>query len=322
MTVLYPLKFETIFKEKIWGGGKVRSYLNKDFAPLPNCGETWEISGDLSIVANGAFAGDRLSALAGKHKAELLGHAVFARFGTEFPLLVKFIDANDDLSIQAHPNDGLARERHNCSGKTEMWYVVQADAGASLIAGFRQPIDQHVYLEKLDAGKLSDILNIEPAEAGDVFFLPAGTVHAIGKGLLVAEIQQASDVTYRIHDFDRVDHAGNKRALHAAEALAALDFGCRPTCRSSYSRGVNVPVKVVECDHFTASIFESNRTTGRDYAFDSFVIQICVQGSYSLHCGDGVVDMNLGDCVLIPAVIDYVRLETAGGFTILESYIP
>ena len=322
MTVLYPLKFKPIFKEKIWGGDKIRTLLNKDFAPLANCGESWEISGAMSVVANGVLAGEPLSALVSKHPSGLLGGAVFARFGNEFPLLVKFIDANEDLSIQAHPNDALARERHNCSGKTEMWYVVQADVGASLVAGFNRRLDQHAYLEKLKAGKLADILNIEPAEAGDVFFLPAGTVHAIGKGLLVAEIQQASDVTYRIHDFDRVDNSGNKRALHTVEALAALDYGFRPTCKSPYSRSVDVPVKVVECDYFTTNIFESNRTTSRDYGFDSFVIQICVRGSYTLHYRGGVVDMSLGDCVLIPAMIDEVRLETASGFAILESFIP
>jgi mannose-6-phosphate isomerase len=226
MTALYPLKFKTIFKDKIWGGQKIKTYLGKDFGSLPNCGETWEISGvktDVSVVDGGALNGESLADLLEQYKDELVGKKIYNHFGNIFPLLVKFIDANDWLSIQVHPNDELAKKRHNSFGKTEMWYIIESDPGSTLIAGFNQQIDEKIYLEKLNSGHLMDILNKETADAGDVFFLPAGRVHTIGKGLLLAEIQQTSDITYRIYDFDRVDDKGNKRELHTQEALAALD---------------------------------------------------------------------------------------------------
>src|SRR3984885_636590 len=193
MTALYPLKFKSIFKDKIWGGQKIKTYLNKDFGSLPNCGETWEISGvksDVSVVADGPLKGKRLDNLLEEYKDELVGKKVYAHFGNIFPLLIKFIDANEDLSIQVHPNDSLAKKRHNSFGKTEMWYVVQADPGSTLIAGFNKELTEQEYLDKFNSGHLTDILNKEDLQAGDVFFLPAGRVHTIGKGLLIAEIQQ------------------------------------------------------------------------------------------------------------------------------------
>ncbi|MBC8051680.1 MAG: class I mannose-6-phosphate isomerase [Sphingobacteriaceae bacterium] len=320
----YPLKFKTIFKDKIWGGQKINSYLGKNFDNLPNCGETWEISGvksDVSVVENGEFAGENLASLLEKHRAELVGKHVYDRFGNEFPLLVKFIDANDDLSIQVHPNDELARRRHDSFGKTEMWYVIQADEGASLISGFNQKVNEQVYLEKLNTGRLDEILNKEQVKGGDVFFLPAGRVHTIGKGLLIAEIQQTSDITYRIYDFDRVDDKGNKRELHTEEALAALDYEVYPEYKSVYEKKINEPVQVVKCDYFTTNILEFSQPVKRDYLFDSFVIHVCVQGSYTLNYGKGSINVNMGDCILIPATLNSVSLETAGGFKILESYI-
>lgn len=325
MTGLYPLTFRTIFKEKMWGGRKLHTHLGKSFAPLANCGESWEISGlssAMSVVANGPYAGLTLAALLARHQHALVGRSVYRRFGNAFPLLVKFIDANQDLSIQTHPNDALAKARHNTFGKTEMWHVVQADEGATLVAGFNQSINPRLYLEKLRGGRLEEILNKERAVAGDVFFLPAGSVHAIGKGLLVAEIQQASDVTYRIYDYDRLDGAGGKRALHTEQALAALDYAGRPGYKCRYAREVNRPVKVVECDYFTTTILECDQPIARAYKVDSFVIQVCVQGAYTLVAGPHVLDVKLGDCVLVPAGFEQVRLETQGGFRILESYIP
>lgn len=321
---LYPLKFKPLCKDKIWGGQKISTYLGKDFAPLPNCGETWEISGvapDVSIVENGPLAGQSLPALLKEYKAGLVGKALHERFGNAFPLLVKFIDAADDLSVQAHPNDELAKQRHNCPGKTEMWYVVQADQGATLVSGFNRPIDRATYLEKLEAGRLSDILNVETAQAGDVFFLPAGRVHTIGKGLLIAEIQQASDVTYRLHDFDRVDGNGNRRELHTEQALDALDFKFYPDYKTAYARTLNQAVSVVQCEHFSTNILEFDQPVSRDYAFDSFVIHVCVQGSYKLNYGSDSLDVDMGDCVLIPAAIQHVNLTTDTGFKILESFV-
>ncbi|WP_017259472.1 type I phosphomannose isomerase catalytic subunit [Pedobacter arcticus] len=323
--MLYPLKFKTIFKDKIWGGEKIKTYLGKDFAPLPNCGETWEISGvksDVSIIANGPLTGTSLAQLLADQKGELIGKKNYERFGNEFPLLIKFIDANEDLSIQVHPNDELAEKRHGSKGKTEMWYVLQADEGATLISGFNQKLDKETYLKKFNAGELSDILNKEEVKAGDVFFLPAGRVHTIGKGLLIAEIQQTSDITYRIYDFDRVDDQGNKRELHVEEALDAIDYTFYDEYKTKYNDTINEPVALVDCKYFTTNILTYTEDTLRDYsANDSFVIHVCVEGSYILKYGIEELPVQMGDCVLIPATTEKVVLSTNKSFKILESYI-
>lgn len=323
--MLYPLKFKTIFKDKIWGGEKIKTYLHKDFAPLPNCGETWEISGvksDVSIIANGPLTGTSLADLLSDKKADLLGKKNYERFGNEFPLLIKFIDANQDLSIQVHPNDELAKKRHNSKGKTEMWYVIQADEGASLIAGFNQELDKEFYLEKFNAGELTDILNKEEVDAGDVFFLPAGRVHTIGKGLLIAEIQQTSDITYRIYDFDRVDDHGNKRELHVDEALDAIDYNRYDHYKTQYSKTLNQPVELADCKYFTTNVLEYTKDVARDYGIlDSFVIHVCLEGSYILKYGIEELPVQMGDCILIPATTEKVLMSTNKGFKILETYI-
>lgn len=323
--MLYPLKFKTIFKDKIWGGEKISTYLGKDFSPLPNCGETWEISGvksDVSIVANGPLTGTSLADLLADKKEELVGKKNYERFGNEFPLLIKFIDANEDLSIQVHPNDEMAKERHNSKGKTEMWYVLQADAGASLISGFNQKVTKELYLEKFNAGQLTDILNKEEVAAGDVFFLPAGRVHTIGKGLLIAEIQQTSDITYRIYDFDRVDDKGNKRELHVEEALDAIDYTFYDEYKTKYNATLNQAVELVDCPYFTTNILAFTQETARDYSItDSFIIHVCVEGAYILKYGVEELPVQMGDCVLIPATAGKVVLQTNKNFKILESYI-
>ncbi|MBK0381644.1 class I mannose-6-phosphate isomerase [Pedobacter sp. SD-b] len=323
--MLYPLKFKTIFKDKIWGGQKIKTILNKDFSPLPNCGETWEISGvksDVSVVANGILAGVSLADLLSKEKGKLIGKKNYERFGNEFPLLIKFIDANDDLSIQVHPDDELAEKRHRSKGKTEMWYVIQADKNAALISGFNQEIDKKEYLKKFNAGEINDILNKEQVAAGDVFFLPAGRVHTIGKGLLIAEIQQTSDVTYRIYDFDRVDDKGNKRELHVEEALDAIDFTYHDEYKTKYQATKNQPIELVDCPYFTTNVLDYTKEVVKDYNnLDSFVIHICVEGNYILKYGVEEIPVQTGDCILIPATIDQVLLKTNSGFKILESYI-
>lgn len=325
MNKLYPFKFKTIFKDKIWGGNKIKSILGKDFSPLPNCGETWEISGvksDVSVVENGPLAGQSLSSLLEENKEGLVGKSVYERFGNEFPLLVKFIDANDDLSIQVHPDDELAKKRHNSFGKTEMWYVIQADEGATLISGFNQPVNEEIYVQKFHEGKLTDILNKEEVKADDVFFLPAGRVHTIGKGLLIAEIQQTSDITYRIYDFDRVDDKGNKRELHVQEALAAIDYNYYDSYKTQYTPTENKVVELVECPYFTTNVLNYNKDEQRDYSnLDSFVIHVCLEGSYTLHYDGDTLSVSMGDCILIPASTKNVELKTNKSYKILESYI-
>jgi mannose-6-phosphate isomerase len=325
MSTLYPLKFKTIYKDKIWGGQKIKTYLHKDFGDLPNCGETWEISGvksDVSVVADGALEGESLADLLEKYKDQLVGKKVYAHFGNVFPLLVKFIDANDDLSIQVHPDDELAKKRHNSFGKTEMWYIIEADPGSTLISGFNQPVNKETYLDKLNSGHIMDILNREDVDAGDVFFLPAGRVHTIGKGLLIAEIQQTSDITYRIYDFDRVDDKGNKRELHTEEAVAAIDYNFYPEYKTEYQPEKNETVKLVKCPYFTTNILDFTKSTSRDYsALDSFVIHVCVEGNYVIECHGGQHTVKMGECVLLPKTVDRVDMITVNGFKILESYM-
>jgi mannose-6-phosphate isomerase len=324
MTRLYPFTFISVFKYKPWGGRKLYTHLGKDYSPYPACGESWEISGlasGLSVVKNGVLAGVSLRALLETYQDALVGKSLYARFGNHFPLLVKFIDAEDDLSIQVHPDDALAAERHGSFGKTEMWYVIQADEGASLIAGFNQPVSAAICRERFSTGRADEILNRETVAAGDVFFLPAGRIHSVGKGLLIAEIQQASDVTYRIHDYDRVDAHGKRRALDMENAIAALDFGFHRQYKSPYQKKLNAPVRVAHCEHFTANVLEYSEPVVRKYIFDSFVIHVCVHGTYCIDYGWGRLEVGMGDCVLIPAVIQIVNLDTESGFRILECFI-
>jgi mannose-6-phosphate isomerase len=325
MSSLYPLKFQTIYKDKIWGGEKIKTYLHKDFGSLPNCGETWEISGvksDVSVVADGPLRGKRLDSLLEEYKEELVGTKVYQHFGNIFPLLIKFIDANEDLSIQVHPDDELAKKRHNSFGKTEMWYVVEADPGSTLIAGFNKEVNEQEYLDKFNSGHLTDILNKEDVKSGDVFFLPAGRVHTIGKGLLIAEIQQTSDITYRIYDFDRVDDKGNKRELHVEEALAAIDYKHYPEYKTLYHPKENETVKLVTCPYFTTSLMDFTEGTEKDYSgLDSFVIYVCLEGEFVINHQGNSYSVMMGDCILLPKTVDHITLETTSGFKILESYI-
>ena len=324
-TNLYPLKFKTIFKDKLWGGNKINTILGKNFGDLPNCGETWEISGvegDISVVADGALAGRSLVELIDSYRGRFLGDKIYEKYGNQFPLLIKFIDANADLSIQVHPNDDLAHSRHNSFGKTEMWYVFQADEGSSLITGFNRQIDRETYLEKFNNGQLMDILNREEVTAGDVFFIPAGRVHTIGKGLLLAEIQQTSDITYRIYDFDRVDGNGQKRELHVKEALDAIDYNFYDHYKVPYHDQINRPVELVRCDYFTTNKLNINQTLERDYSdLDSFIIYICFDGALVLDYSAGKVAVKKGDAVLLPANLKSVKLIPEKTCKILESYI-
>jgi len=325
MPDLYPLKFETIFKDKIWGGQKIKNILNKDIGDLPNCGETWEISsveGNISIVREGPLQGVSLKGLLTEYQGALVGKSVYKKYGNEFPLLVKFIDANDDLSVQVHPNDALAKRRHNSFGKTEMWYIFQADEDATLNSGFNRPMTKTQYLEYFNKGKLLDILNIEQVKQDDVFFLPAGRVHYIGKGCLLAEIQQTSDVTYRIYDFDRTDVNGKKRELHTEESLDAIDFSYHENYKTSYEDKENEIVKLVSCEYFTTNKLHYKQIVERDHSdLDSFIIYVCMEGNLILDYGGGTVEVHKGDAVLVPACIKKITLIPRGEFKLLESYI-
>jgi mannose-6-phosphate isomerase len=324
MNQLYPLKFRTIYKDKLWGGNKIKTVLGKDYGELPNCGETWEISGvegNVSVVAEGSLQGKSLVDLIREYQGELLGEKVYEKFGDEFPLLIKFIDANQDLSIQVHPDDKLARERHDSFGKTEMWYVMQADPGAKLISGFNRKLDTDSYLDYFESGRLTEILNEEEVNTGDVFFLPAGRVHTIGKGLLIAEIQQTSDITYRIYDFDRVDAEGKKRELHVEQALEAIDYDFYEDYKTKYSRKENSPVELVSCPYFTTRKLELTRSFQSEELRDSFRILIVLDGQAELITEAGATSISMGDALLIPAALKRYQIEPKGKITLLESYI-
>lgn len=323
---LYPLTFDTIFKEKIWGGTKIRDILGKDFSPLKNCGETWEISGvpgNLSKVSEGSLKGSTLPELIHEFKEELVGKKVYEQYGNEFPLLVKFIDAAQDLSIQVHPDDKLAKARHNSMGKSEMWYVFQADEGSKLISGFNRNTSKEEYLQYLESGSLTALLNYENVKSGDCFYLPAGRVHTIGKGLLLAEIQQSSDVTYRIYDFDRTDDQGNKRELHTEQALDALDYKAYTNYKTSYQSSLNECVPLVKSQYFQTNLLDF--TTGiirEHYGKDSFVIYTCTEGEAEILTQGHSAKICMGNAVLVPQKFPEVHIRTKSGFKMLETFMP
>jgi len=326
MKNLYPLKFRPIYKERIWGGAKLPALLNKNYS-MERCGESWELSGvqdDISVVSDGFLKGNNLEELIEVYMGELVGEKIYDQFGTEFPLLIKYIDAGDKLSIQVHPDDELSKERHGAYGKTEMWYVVQADEGAELISGFNRTIDRDSYLIALQNDKLENLLQYDPVKKGDVFFIPAGRVHAIGKGIVVAEIQQTSDVTYRIFDFNRVDDKGQPRELHTELALDAINFQHHKQGRSDYVPQTNSPVELAKCNYFTTNLLQLSKETERDFSgLDTFVIYLCLEGGYSLNWEESSVTVQKGETLLVPASIENFVLRPANGAEtkLIEVYI-
>jgi len=322
---LYPLKFVPILKPTIWGGKKLGTALNKPTGDIETCGESWEISGvegSISEVREGALKGERLTDIIQKYKGSLVGNQVWQKFGNQFPLLIKFIDANQDLSIQVHPNDALAKKRHNSFGKTEMWYVIEAEDGASLISGFNKATNKAEYLDFFNSGRLTELLNREQVMNDDVFFLPAGRVHTIGQGLLIAEIQQISDITYRIFDFDRVDNDGNKRELHVDEAIDAIDFSFNKDYKTSYDRHQS-QVELTSCNYFICNRILTDTPVTKDYiSIDSFVILMVLAGSGELMTSDGSFAYAKGDTYLIPANIDVLNIIPEAPSKMLEIYLP
>jgi mannose-6-phosphate isomerase len=319
---LYPLKFQPILKEKIWGGTKLKTLLNKESNAL-NVGESWEISdveGDASIVSNGELKGATLNQILSTYQEKLIGKKNFAVFGKKFPLLIKFIDAKENLSIQLHPNDELAAKRHNSFGKTEMWYVMQADDEANLIVGFNQKVTPEVYLKHLENKTLTKILNFERVKEGDTFFIEVGRVHAIGAGVLLAEIQQTSDITYRVYDWDRKDNQGNERELHNDLAFDAIDFNMNDDSKVSYSNLKNESNQMVSCPYFTTNFIQITQTIKKENNHDSFIIYMCVEGEASISVEGFSERVKKGETILIPAVIKHFEIESNNA-KLLEVYV-
>ena len=324
MSTLYPLKFTPILKDKIWGGSKLKTLFNKP-SDTGKLGESWELSGyndDISVVSNGNLKGKSLNELIKKYQGDLVGKDVFDRFGQTFPLLFKLIDANDNLSIQVHPGDEVALERHNSFGKTEMWYVIDADPDGELIIGFKKDCTKETYLKALEEGSLEDLLQSIKVTKGDVLFIPAGLVHAIGKGVVLAEIQQTSDLTYRIYDYKRVDENGKERDLHTQEALDVIDFSASSDPKTVYTRNINELATLVSCEYFTTNIIRFNEQFNRCYAkLDAFVVYMCMEGSFEIIYDGTKTSVTKGETVLIPAIVNEVELIPQEEVTLLEVYI-
>ncbi|MDP4277015.1 MAG: class I mannose-6-phosphate isomerase [Bacteroidota bacterium] len=344
----YPLKFEPILKHIIWGGSEICRF-KKLAVKESGIGESWEISqvpGSVSIVANGSLAGKSLTELIEAWPDELMGKKVHARFGDEFPLLIKFIDAQDNLSIQVHPDDKLARSRHNSFGKTEMWYVIGSKPGSKLISGFSKPIDAAEYERRIADSTIEEVLQHHEVKAGDVFFIPAGRVHAIGAGIFVAEIQQSSNITYRLYDYNRKDAQGKGRELHTELAKDAIDYQLYDQLKTTYRSLENEAEPLVSCPYFTTSRIQLKAACSqietvvvngieqqvpmtetmemdRDYSsLDSFVIYVCMQGEGSIEYGDGLsLPISQGESVLLPATLKQTTLRTDSSILLLETYI-
>ena len=323
---LYPLTFAPLLKEVIWGGSDIRPFkgLEPDDKKI---GESWEIShvdDNFSIVAEGALAGKNLDELIDLYGERLVGKSVQERFGHRFPLLIKFIDARDYLSIQVHPDDELGMKRHNSFGKTEMWYVINAAPKAKLYSGFAVQSSPEDYVRRIEEGTIVDALAEYEVRPGDVFFLPAGRVHAIGAGCFIAEIQQTSNITYRIYDYDRTDAAGNKRELHTELAKDAIDYRLEKDYRTAYTPIADQPVHLVECQYFETNLLDLTQPISRDWSqLDSFVIYICMEGKVTLRDAQGnEVSLHQGQSVLVPAENPSLTLTPEGSVKLLETYIP
>ena len=324
---MYPLKFEPILKQTLWGGDKIVPFKHLS-DNLTGVGESWEISGvedNESVVANGPDKGLTLTDMVRKYRGELVGEENYARFGNKFPLLIKFIDAKQDLSIQVHPNDELAKKRHNSMGKTEMWYVVDADKGAKLRSGFSEQITPKEYKERVYNNTITDVLQEYEIHPGDVFFLPAGRIHSIGAGAFIAEIQQTSDITYRIFDYNRKDKEGKSRELHTTQATEAINFAdVQDDFRTEYDHLKNEPVELVASPYFTTSLYDMTEEITCDYSeLDSFVIFICVEGACRItDDSQNEIAVRAGETILLPAITQEVTIVPEdGGVKLLETYL-
>lgn len=318
-----PLKFKALLKQTIWGGDKIIPFKHLDDY-LENVGESWEISGvpgNETVVADGEYAGKKLNELVIEQKDKLVGKANYERFGDEFPLLIKFIDARQDLSIQVHPTDEIAKRQGKERGKTEMWYIMDSDKDAKLYSGLKKQITPEQYKAMVEDDTITDALAQYEVKEDDCFFLPAGRIHAIGTGCFLAEIQQTSDVTYRIYDFKRKDKDGNYRQLHTKEAAECINYTVEDDYRTHYEHKKNEGVTLVECPYFTTAVYDLDEPMTLDYSeLDSFVILIGLKGEGTITDNEGnTVTISAGESILVPATTDTLRVE--GTIKMLETYV-
>jgi mannose-6-phosphate isomerase len=325
--MLYPFKFHPILKDRIWGGSYLCNELGKGADPKAKIGESWEISsleGDVSVVGNGFLEGNSLTELIEIYMGDLLGEKVYEKFGIELPILIKFLDAEADLSVQVHPFEKHANANYDSHGKTEMWYVMKADKEAKLVAGFDKNTSRTEVRECIANNTVEALLRKDSTKPGDVFLLPAGRVHSLGAGNVVVEIQQSSDITFRVYDYNRMDVSGKPRELHVDNSLEVLNYTAEPDYKASYEKTVNQPSNLVKCQDFTANIISLNQKLGRDYYFlDSFVILICTEGEFDIdYEGGETVQMKKGESVLLPAQMrEYFFSPTTQHATFIETYL-
>lgn len=322
---LYPLKFDPILKSIIWGGADICKF--KGIEPqLDGIGESWEVSsveGNISVVDSGALKGKNLQELIAEYKDRIVGKHNFEKFGTTFPLLIKFIDARDNLSIQVHPDDVLGMQRHNSFGKTEMWYVINAAPGAFLYSGFAKQLTPDEYVKSIEENTFVDYLAKHDVKKGDSFFLPAGRVHAIGAGTFIAEIQQTSNITYRIYDYNRKDANGNGRELHTELAKDAIDYKLYDSYKLDYRHKENEPVQLESCQYFTTNLLELDKPQSFDHSDkDSFIIYICMDGVCEIEDSSKTkIDVKQGTTVLIPAAnAGNITITPKGSVQLLETF--
>ena len=325
--LLYPLLFEPNLHTVVWGGHQLRPYKGLEPSDEP-IGESWEVSAvpsSTSVISNGVFQGRDLVSVINEYPEEILGKAVNEKYQGKLPLLVKFIDAEKDLSIQVHPNDEMAQREHGTMGKSEMWYVIKADKGSHLYAGFKQEITPEEYQRRIADGTIVDVLADHSVKAGDVFYLPAGRVHAICGGIMLAEVQQSSDVTYRIYDYNRPGMDGNPRQLHTELAAKALNYHVEKNYRTEYFEDINKAIQIVDTPYFDVRVMEISKPFHRDLRkYDSFIISMCIEGDCEIRVrstGD-VMKLRQGSSALIPAKIaDYDVTPLRGTSLILDAFI-
>ncbi len=324
--MLYPLKFKPIYKERIWGGKRLNTDLNKNTDPNTDTGESWEISAiqdNISVVANGFLEDNNLQELIEIYMGELVGDKIYDNFGVEFPLLVKFIDSKEPSSIQVHPDDDTAKKRHKAYGKNEMWYIIDADNDSELTLGFNKDTDEEEFINRIKNNSIEEILHREKVKPGDVYFIPSGKIHSIGKNIILAEIQQTSDITYRIYDFNRKDKDGNFRELNNDLAKDILDYSIQEKHKTDYLSKNNSPVNINRSPYFTSNIISFDKEITRDYdMLDSFVIYMCLEGEFYIdYQGEEKTRVNKGETVLLPACFDSVSLFPAKKTKLIETYI-
>ncbi len=323
---LYPLKFTPIYKTKIWGGSKLKNLLHKMGAHSQQCGESWEISAvenNISVVSNGFLKDNELDELIEVYMGDLVGEKVYDMFGNQLPLLIKFIDAAENLSVQVHPDEQAEKKMEGIHAKTELWYVVQADEGAGLYIGFKKGVTKPIYLQKVKENRVEELLEFYPVKSGDVFFIPGGTIHAIGKGVLLAEIQQSSDTTYRIFDWNRVDDNGKKRALHLNEAEDALDFLADKKYKIDYVQKANEAVSILRSPYFNLNYLNYSRAFEKIYIeIDSFTIYLCIDGAVEIFYENKKTTLKKGESLLIPASCSEISIAPNDTVQLLEIYMP